>query len=408
MKFVIKWGLLLIPALALAMPAFAQRSPTLSDSQEPGSLIIFPKFINDVPVTTGGDNAVLPRTEIEIGVVCPPGTTPTTTVCFEHQTIKIKFHWVCPGSDDLTTKFICPETDFEIFASLNGKLAFSADGTPINSNSPRVPAPPCRNGYLIGWVVDNADRPIKWDGLIGDAVLRGPALVPSAGGLVSTAVEAYTAITVQAAEDALPTGALLTGTGTPPGSELPLDGLVGGYKAVSGGTRGKLYADVKYDNVTARPVAGVPAPGNALSSTWLVLLTLDVDSGFPNLPTFVDLDFYNESLNTVSTSNPNFEFHISAHHHFICWDQIQLSDLDANLTQAFMGTRKGVVIVSNPHKVGFAGITNDEPGGVTLIGLVQVFEGVTSPPAFAERSYIFNMYNNSNYVATEFEITDDD
>src|SRR6266481_2347627 len=407
MKFVIKWGLLLIPALALAMPAFAQndpRDPRLSDSQEPGSLIVFPKFINAAPVLTGGDLAVLPRTEIEIGVVCPPGTTPTTTVCFEHQTIKIKFHWVCPGSDDVATKLICPETDFEIFASVNGKLAFSADGTPINGNSPRVPAPPCRNGYLIGWVVDNADRPIKWDGLIGDAVLRGPALVPPVPALVSTAVEAYTAITVQAAEDALPTGALLTGTGTPPGSELPLDGLVGGYKAVTG----KLFGDVKYDNVTARPVAGVPAPGNALSSTWLVLLTLDVDSGFPNLPTFVDLDFYNESLNTVSTSNPNFEFHISAHHHFICWDQVQLSALDANLTQAFMGTRKGVVIVSNAHKVDFGGITNDEPGLVTLIGLVQVFEGVTGPPAFAERSYIFNMYNDSVPVPTEFEITDDD
>jgi len=409
MKFVIKWGLLLIPALALAMPAFAQtRDPRLSDSQEPGSLIVFPKFINAAPVLTGGDLAVLPRTEIEIGVVCPPGTTPTTTVCQEHQTIKIKFHWVCPGSDDINTKLICPETDFEIFASVNGKLAFSADGTPINSNSPRVPAPPCRNGYLIGWVVDNADRPIKWDGLIGDAVLRGPALVPSAAGLVSTAVEAYTAITVQAAEDALATGALLTGTGDPPGSELPLDGLVGGYKAVSGGTRGKLYGDVKFDNVTARAAANVPTPGNALSSTWLILLTLDVDSGFPNLPTFVDLDFYNESFRGVSTSNPDFEFHISAHHHFICWDQVQLSDLDANLTQAFMGTRKGVVIVSNPHKVDFAGISNDEAGGVTLIGLVQVFEGSSNIPVFAERSYIFNMYNNSNYVATEFEITDDD
>ena len=38
--------LLMMPALALAMPALAQdRDPRLSDSQEPGSVIVFPKFI---------------------------------------------------------------------------------------------------------------------------------------------------------------------------------------------------------------------------------------------------------------------------------------------------------------------------------------------------------------------------
>src|SRR6266481_5714023 len=110
MKFVIKWGLLLIPALALAMPAFAQtRDVRLSDSQEPGSLIIFPKFINAPAVTTGGDLAVLPRTEIEIGVVCPPFATTLGFApgfnCNEHTTVKLKFHWVCPGSDDITFKY---------------------------------------------------------------------------------------------------------------------------------------------------------------------------------------------------------------------------------------------------------------------------------------------------------------
>src|SRR5262245_20832649 len=116
MRFKMRWVLALLPALALAMPAFAQvRDTRLSDSQEPGSVLVFPKFINKTPVITAGDNAVLPRTEIEIGVVCPPGVTPTTTVCFEHQTIKIKFHWVCPGTDNVTDKFICPETDFFVF-----------------------------------------------------------------------------------------------------------------------------------------------------------------------------------------------------------------------------------------------------------------------------------------------------
>jgi hypothetical protein len=389
-----RWVLALLPAIALAMPAVAQVRPAvLSDSQEPGSVLVFPKFVNRPAVVTNGDQAVLPRTEIEIGVVCPPGVAPTTSVCFEHQTIKIKFHWVCPGSDDVSTKYICPETDFFVFVSVNGKLAFAADGRPINTNSPRVPAAPCANGYLIAWVVDNADRPIKWDGLIGDAVLRGPALASGTDAGFSTAVEAYTAIPIQA-NPALANGALIPFTSGP--GELAFDGTM--YQAV---TR-TLYGDVKFNNETPRAPADIPAPGNALSQTWLTLLTLDVDSGFPNLPVFVDLNFFNESLNTVSSTNPNFEFPLSAHTHFICWTQQNITDIDANLTQAFEGTRKGIVIANNATKVNLFGISNDEAGPATLIGLVQVFEG-TAANLFQERSYIFNMYNDSVPVFTEFE-----
>ena len=43
---------------------------------------------------------------------------------------------------------------------------------------------------------------------------------------------------------------------------------------------------------------------------------------------------------------------------------------------------------------------------VTLIGLVQVFEGAA--PNFAERGYIFNMYNNGDFVPTEFETVNDE
>jgi hypothetical protein len=50
MKFTIKdahLAGLLVPMLALAAPAFAQVRPlTLSDATEPGSVIVFPIFIN--------------------------------------------------------------------------------------------------------------------------------------------------------------------------------------------------------------------------------------------------------------------------------------------------------------------------------------------------------------------------
>ena len=129
MRFLTKCALLLISAFALATPALAQtRDVTLADPEAPGSYIVFPKFINMPAVSV--DGALLPRTEIEIGVVNPPNTG---VVLGEHTTVKVRFHWVCPGDQSITSKFVCKEVDFDVFLSINGKLAFSADGTPINA-----------------------------------------------------------------------------------------------------------------------------------------------------------------------------------------------------------------------------------------------------------------------------------
>lgn len=394
MRFKMRWALALLPAVALAMPAWAQvRDTRLADSDEPGSVIIFPKFVNAAPVSV--DGALLPRTEIEIGAVCPANVaTGAPGVCAEHTPVKVRFHWVCPGEQSTLAKFKCQETDFDVVISINGKLAFSADGTPINSNSPTVPQPNCKNGYLIAWVIDSSDRPIKFDGLIGDAVLRGPALTAGGSLGLSTAVEGYRAITIQA-DPALATNALITTvadpfTGTP---RLAFDGLAGHYKAIAG----RLFGDVKYDRLTA---GGGPAPTTALSETFLVLLTLDVRSNLPNYPTFVPLKFYNESLNTVSSTNPAFERLVSGSTEFLCWTQVQLSTIDVNLTQQAMSTRKGVVLAGPAQKIPFIGI-DDTSGPATLIGLVQTVEG-TAANGYQERSYIYNMFNDSVAVPTYF------
>jgi hypothetical protein len=395
MRFLTKCALLLIPAFALAMPASAQtRDPRLADNDEPGSYIVFPKFVNMPPVSV--DGALLPRTEIEIGVVNPPNTG---VVLPEHTTVKVRFHWVCPGDQSITSKFVCKEVDFDVFLSINGKLAFSADGSPINANSPRVPAPPCKNGYLVAWVINNSDQPIKFDGLIGDAVIRGPALTagPSAGS--ATAVEGYKAITIQASAAAATNSLIATpidpATGTP---SFVFDGAPGNYKAITG----KLYGDVRFDRETA---GGGPAPVNALSRTFLIFLTLDVRSNRPNNPTFVPLVFYNESLATVSTSNPLFEARTSTSWEFLCWSQVQLSTIDQNLTQVFQNTRKGVVIAGPAEGDSFIGI-NDPPytpgdPSRTLIGMVQTTEG-TAANGYQERGYIFQMYNDSDPIPTRF------
>ena len=140
MHFTMKWASALVPTLALAMPAFATGyydppSTTLADPDEPGSVIVFSKFINMPAVSV--DGALLPRTEIEIGAVCPIGFNASTPkspgVCFEHQAVKIRFHWVCPGTLDIASAFICRETDFDVTVTINGKLAFSADGRALGA-----------------------------------------------------------------------------------------------------------------------------------------------------------------------------------------------------------------------------------------------------------------------------------
>jgi hypothetical protein len=405
MKFTIKWALLLTPMLALATSAFAQgtppRDPGLSDSQEPGSVIIFPKFITG---TVSVDGQSIPRTEIEIGSVCPPLAMwlRNQIGCPEHQSVKVRFHWVCPGAEGVNSN-ICPEQNFEVVLSVNGKLAFGADGTQINSNSPIVPIPNCPRGYLIGWVVSPTnDAPIKWDGLIGNAVIRGPNLSAAAGGQ-STSLSAYSAVTIQA--NTTQNNGDVIGA---PNSSQPLvfntSNAPGTYQAITGVAVG----DVRFD----KTAPGNPPP-DIFSITSLTFLTLDVRSNQPNNPTFVDMDFYNESDALPSTTNPNFERLLSESVSFVCWQQFGLTSgnaIDPNLTQAFFGTRKGIVIAGPAAKEPDGNAPNDfprigtgdpSPFPVTLIGLIETSEG-TVANGFLERKYNFNMQNDSFPVNTIF------
>jgi len=358
---------------------------TLSDSEQPGSVIVYPKVVGGAPGVAGSvaqvnvDGNLVSFTEIEIGAVCPAGAT-----CTPHQPVVVQFHWVCPGVNS-----ICPETSFQVVLSVDGKLAFSADGIAINTNSPRVPPPPCPRGYLIGWVVNQAGVtavPIKFDGLVGNAVVRGASV--TVGGVTgSTGVSAYQAVTIQANPVDAP-GARLN---TP----LDFDGLTGGYSQVTGVQIG----DLKFDRtVSSSSTALTP---DVLSETFLDFLTLDVVSGRANSTTFVPYLFFNESAAAPSTTNPLFENVTDGTLHFVCWTQLNLATIsgdfggpiDASLTQAFQGTRKGLVI---------AGPASNGAGApVTLIGLIETVEG-TAANNFQERRYNYLMQNNSVGVPTTF------
>jgi hypothetical protein len=388
MNFMNKWALALVPGLALAAPALALAPVNQADLAQPGSVIIFPKILNLSAVTVDGNS--MPRTEIEVGAVCPVGAS-----CTEHQAVKVRFHWVCPAVENVGSN-ICKETDFDVNLSIDGKLAFPADGAVPGTywvNAPRVPAPPCPRGYLIGWVVNPGDQPIKFDGLIGNAVIRNPNLAagPSAGS--STGLSAYAALQIQA-DPALANGALigttplnsLTGQG-----QLFFDGAPGHYTEITGSFAG----DVRFD----KTVAGAPLP-NVLSETFITFLTLDVLSNLPNNPTFVPLQFWNESLATVSATNPLFEALTSTSWEFVCWDQVQLSTINVNLTQAFQGTRKGILRAGPAMKIE-NGAPNDDIGPVTLLGLIETIEG-TAANSFLERKYNFNVNVTGTPVATRF------
>jgi len=391
--------LVLMQVLAFAEPGLACDDSDIRLCPVPGSVIVFPKFVNELFGPTGApivvDGQTVPQTEIEIGVVCPPAFVAAGGVCAEHQAIKIRFHWVCPGTEGMNSN-ICLEENFDVNITVPGKLAFSANGLPINGNSPPlVPAPPCARGYLIGWVIDPAnDQPVKFDGLIGDAVIRGPNLGSGSFVGLSTAVSAYRGITIQAANEAQPT---FPNPGCAIGSPLIFDGT-NHYAALPGVEIG----DVRFD----KTIAGAPLP-NILGKTALTLLTLDVLSDAPNDPTFVNLNFWNESLGSaVGSSNPAFEHLTSTFTEFVCWTQVPLSALaGGNLTQAFQQTRTGVVIAGPATKIADGNAPGDVPGPATLVGLVETTEG-TAANGFLERKYIYNMYNDNSMVPTRFVPSD--
>jgi len=365
----------------------------LSDSQEPGSVIIFPKFAgNTFPGLALPEGPLAPITELEIGVVCPVGV-----ICPEHEPVKIRFHWVCGTTEaDLAGSFVCPEVDFDVTATVWEKIVLVPDGAPvggyISAGAPggvgplptkTVPAAPCPAGYLIGWVINPAnDRPVKFDGLIGDAALRvGSAGASPIGS--PTALATYNAIPIQA-DPALANGAAIT---TNANGALIFDGAPGDYLAVTG----QVIGDIRYTNLTSGPTFTLGA---------LTLLTLDVKSNRPNNPVFVNLDFFGGFGSAIGNENA-----ISTSTDFICWAEIPLNSPaligGGDLTTTLMG-RKGVFASTLAEKVQIGGIT-DESGATTLLGLAETLEGGVFPPVAPwPRAAFTGLFNSSHPEPTHF------
>jgi hypothetical protein len=306
-------------------------------SQLPGSVLVFPKFAT-------GKVSGLPKSAFEISVVCPQGAS-----CTASTGVRLRGHWVCPG---VGTKSICNETNFNLHPvggtiKVNSTVWFNPAN--LDPKTITVPKPPvgCTQGYLIVWAINEFGQPIKFDGLIGDAVIRQNATAA-----------AYNAVPIQA---------------------------VGSHLRVIDTTASDGKIDLNFNDIEYKTLSGTVFGTVRLGpdiDTSLILLTLDVKSNRPNLTTEVDLEFFNK-YGTEVTSPVLLPVEL------ICWTEVPLNP-----------TTDGKLLVrsTRAEKVDFDGIF-DTAGAVTLIGLVRTIDRTTGEA----REYVYSLFHNGLAVSTVFE-----
>ncbi|HKY76571.1 MAG TPA: hypothetical protein VJS45_10535 [Acidimicrobiia bacterium] len=346
--------------------------PTLHNSEEPGSLIVFPKFHR------GRLGNGLAATTFEIGVVCPvqaAGNASSFGCPFPQGTpVKLKLHWVCPATVQKGAAGFCYSQDFELHTTVHGKVEFDASGRvtvgPFDLNGGIIPVPECLEGFLIAYVVDTVGRPIIFNGLIGEQVLR----------LRPGSASAYNGITFQAGLVSR-NGSTDNGVApavvpiVDPGQVLRFDGVE--YRRAPA----QFAGDVRYEKLTAPPTL-----------TFLTLLTLDVRANAFNPNIVAPVNFYRAN-----------EVPLSDTLHFTCWRQIRLTDINPNLTVGRMGP-KGMIVSTAPATVA-AQCTGPgcAPVGtpVTVLGIVTTLEDVPG----AQREYGYALFGVGPGVDTTFDPT---
>ena len=281
-------------ALGLAAPALAW---DLADTDEPGSVLVFPSVHTGSVQTV--DHGRVPRTRFEISALCPKGQDCSVIPAENGNpfgTVRLRGHWVCGGD----ASGICRETDFNLKTTVNGTVTFSTDDLP----DPGCPSNPLEEegggGYLIVWAIDSSGNAIKFDGLIGDEVIAGSA----------TSVRAHSAIPIEAAE-AL---AFLAPTDVNLDQRLDFDGTE--YKEVTG----KVHGSIPFEGP------------NVNDESSLIFLTLDVKSNQANPFTSAGLNFYNEGEQLISSGV-----------NFTCWTEFHLSDLPGGSSLNTSFGNKGLV-----------------------------------------------------------------
>jgi hypothetical protein len=373
-----------VAAVVLSAGAMATEPTNVAADQQPGSVLVFPKFTQGSLVVNEGTPAqyTAARSVFEVNAICPVGGL--NPECGPDTTIFVHFRWVCPPRNDANGNpigNICSETDFiesitegaghADTITFNPSGIVNPPGTDVNGNT-SVAIVNCPNGYLIAYVVDSTDRPIKFDGLMGNAHLRG------AGG-TDFGLQSYRAIAIQADPNAALGAVLDTATG------LHFDGLPGHYQMVTG----QLQGPVGFDRQTNPP----------FTANALVLMTLDVNLGLANNPTFLPMQFF---------THEGPEARLSTETSFICWEQVTfttnpLDMLTPNLTAELFGSD----FFTGPSQSYGLLVTGQAIDAVTLtprtlLGFVIERE-FPSLGTSAVRSVIDSLGNNSRGVPTTFK-----
>jgi hypothetical protein len=372
--------------------------PVINNPHAPGSVLVFPKWRSGT--LTLVDQGVVPVTEFEISVRCPIALLDCQSVLPDYPNVHLSAHWVCSGDQGDATPGICHETDFTLTTTVNGTLHLTSEpladpitGLPVTSVNQAngaftpMPPPPCANFtghgnevYLILWVVDLAGNPIKFDGLIGDALVRGGPREESE----EVTLEEYNAYPIQADPD-LATGAStdLDAGGNHTGT-LAFDGEANGhYLQVTG----VVIGTARYEGSTyLNPAAKTAARETGRLFTALTLLSLDVLSNRSNDVTYLDLDFFSEGETLHSTSTT-----------FVCYTTQTLSGfgggkaIDTYLTNANMG-RKGLM-VSGPAQ-------RQDGTPVSVLGLLETTEFHDFDDF--DLGYAYALFDDNNPVTTTF------
>jgi hypothetical protein len=336
MKRVLGFLFGVLATLWMAAPAAAW---TLNDSEEPGSVLVFPHFSRDAD-----DFAA---TQFEISVVCPKGDTcvgfgtPTTINTPGAQVVHLKGHWVCPPA---VATNICAETDFALATTVWGSVTF----TPLTT----TPIAPCQeNGYLIVYAVDSTGAPIKFDGLMGTMVEHENV----------ASIYALHALPIQAGED-IPSGQPtdLNGNG-----QLDFDGNE--YKEITGTIQGPIQFD------------------DPNIETALTLLTLDVRSGVSNFSTDLSLNFYSsdEAIASVNTS-------------FTCVNEIELHDIPGMPNAASANWTPYGLVQS------MSATQNGQPATVVGFVEVKQYSVPVATEVNVTLKWAHWLYNNSDPLPTTF------
>jgi len=338
--------------LFLFTSAFAPFIPALAEDAAislPGSAIVFPKFIKGSVVVDGGTS---PATEIPIHVRCPLELNDT---CSADEQVRLRFHWICPGSQSLQSSFICQGTGFEATVRMNGTILITPDNLTIPGGNTVAARPaPCPRGYLIAYVINEVGHPIKFDALDGIETLRESGAAESL--VLGIAIPAAPGSDQRPSDQRFP---LDLG----PGNSLVFDGVAGHYAKLTSRVRQNFPLTLSY----ASPAGSVTAS--------IIMLTLDVRSNRPNLPTFVDFENFDQGGRLLGISTQ-----------FLCWTEQRLNTIGSSLTFEQTDSRWELAFSGQAVKFPLFGIS-DKPGPVTLMGLMQVVEG----PPTARRTLIFGL-----------------